>query len=106
MSGIPDWHALKLPDDSELMRKEWFTYRIDGEWYEIELFEKTTGEYYAIGTPANQDKLVIYGSAVVPSAQEALRQAIRKINRDHFKGEILSIGEDVRGNGTPEPDDC
>ena len=106
MSHAPEWNGLKLPDDSELLRKEWFTYRIEDQWYDIELFEKSTGEYYAIGTPANKDKLIIYGSAAVSTAQDALHQTIQKINRDHFKEEILSIGEDVRDGRNPGSDGC
>lgn len=95
MSEASPWQAQQLPEDAELMRKEWYTYRVGDEWFDIELFEKTTGNFYAIGTPANKDKMTIYGSAVVAEAKDALRQAIQKINRDHFKEEVLSIGEDA-----------
>lgn len=96
VSETTSWIELELPEDAELMRKEWYTYRVGNQWFDIELFEKTTGQFYAIGTPSNKDKLIIYGSAVVAEAKDALRQAIQKINRDHFQTEIFSVGEDAR----------
>ena len=89
-----DWRTLPLADDAELLRKEWFTYRVGGEWFDIELFEGTTGQFYAIGTPADKGRAVVYGSRVVESARQALAQTIRKIDRDHFGHAIARVGED------------
>ena len=94
------WQDVRLPDEAELLRKELFSYRVDSEWFDIELFENQNGQYYAIGTPGDKTRLIVYGSAVTADPQKALEQALQKINRDHFQQDIIAVGED-RGDDGP-----
>lgn len=94
MKDAADWHSLSLAADTELLRKEWFSYRARDDWFDIELFETSTGQYYAIGTPADKEHAIVYGSRVVDSALQALAQTIRKIDRDQFGHTIRRVGED------------
>lgn len=89
------WEQIELPSGGELWRKELYHYRIRGNDYEIELFCSQDGAYYAIGTPADKERLVIYGSQVVGSPALALKQALKKINRDELTLPIDQVGEDV-----------
>ena len=96
------WKGLKLQEGAELLRKEYFLYRVADEEYDIELFESHKGEYYAIGVPAHSDKLMIYGSSVVDDPVKAIQQTLRKINRDAERQAIHHIGEDAHEE---DPDD-
>ncbi len=91
-----DWKTLRIREDAELLRKEWFAYQVGDDRFTIELFETTKGEFYAIGTPADSSRLFIYGSSVVSTAALALEQTMKKINREHDHEDIFAIGEDVR----------
>ncbi|MHB1628657.1 MAG: hypothetical protein ACYCVB_09870 [Bacilli bacterium] len=91
-----DWKTIRIREDAELQRKEWFTYQVGASRFNIELFETARGDFYAIGTPADSSRLFIYGSSLVSDAALALEQAIKKINRDHDQADILAVGEDVR----------
>ena len=91
-----NWKTLNLHEGAELFRKEQFLYHIADQDYTIELFESIKGEYYAIGLPANSDKLMIYGSSIVNDPVKALQQTLRKIDRDAENLDIHQIGEDVR----------
>ena len=99
MAEMGTWRDVRLPDGAELLRKELFSYRVDSEWFDIELFENRDGQYYAIGTPGDKTRLIVYGSAVTADPQRALEQALQKINRDHFQQEIMAVGEDRGGDG-------
>lgn len=85
---------LSFPPQAELWRKENYLYTIAGEQYDIELFASLDGRYYAIGTPANKSRLIIYGSQIVSDAVTAIEQALKKINRDSLQNPIEHIGED------------
>ncbi|MHB1683746.1 MAG: hypothetical protein ACYCYO_13115 [Bacilli bacterium] len=91
-----DWKAIRIREDAELQRKEWFTYQVGDERFNIELFETQKGEFYAIGTPEDSSRLFIYGSSLVSDAALALEQTVKKINRDHDQSDIFAVGEDVR----------
>ncbi len=91
-----DWKSISLEPQAELLQRSMFTYRIEGNEYTIELFERQSGECYAIGMPSDRDQIIVYGSAMVTEPKIALQQTINKINRDHFQTEITQIGEDVR----------
>lgn len=95
-----DWKPIKLPGDAELLRKDWFSYRIGNDLYDIELFESQTGDFYAIGTPADKSKLIVYGSAIVKDSKTAVEQALRKINREYADEEEWIVGMDA-----PQPTD-
>lgn len=91
-----EFHHIQVPEDAELLRKEWYSYRIGHEWFDIELFENQTGQYYAIGTPADKSRIYVYGSSIVGDPTTALAQTVKKITRDQQQQDILRIGEDVR----------
>ncbi len=91
-----EWKGISLESQAELLQRNVYIYRIEGREYTIELFEKQSGECYAIGTPSDSDQIIVYGSAIVTEPKVALQQTIAKINRDHFQTEITQIGEDVR----------
>lgn len=94
---VSSWNKVKLPEGTELLRKESFQFRVLDEEFNIELFESLTGEYYAIGTQVDSDRLVIYGSAIVSDPVKALEQTMHKITREATQQEIQQIGEDTRG---------
>ncbi|ADG05257.1 hypothetical protein [Kyrpidia tusciae] len=79
------WTSVELPPDARLLRKETFTLQMEQQDYDIELFETMEGEYYAMGTPRATDKIIVYGSPVVPDAALALQIVIDKIQRDQVK---------------------
>lgn len=89
-----DWTATRLKPGAELWRTERFSYRMQGREFAIELFTSSEGSHYAIGTPADVDVIIVYGSQVVGSAQLALEQAIKKIDRDLLDLAITEVGED------------
>ncbi|MDI3256434.1 MAG: hypothetical protein QJR01_01670 [Kyrpidia sp.] len=81
-----DWASVELPPGASLLRKETFTFQIGGNEYGIELFETAGGEFYAVGMPQFSDKIVVYGSPVVPSPVSALQIVIDKIRRERVEG--------------------
>lgn len=100
-----DWRTLPLSPETELLRKEWFSYRAGDAWFDIELFETSTGQFYAIGTPADKERVIVYGSRVVDSGRQALAQTIRKIDRDQFGHAINRVGEDNETPGSPDDEE-
>jgi len=88
------WTATRLKPGAELWRTERFSYRMKGREFTIELFTSLEGSHYAIATPADADVIIVYGSQVVESAQLALEQAIKKIDRDLLDLAIMEVGED------------
>jgi len=78
------WQTVQLPENAELLRKELFDYSTETGRYQIELFETTTGTFYAIATPKDSDRLIVFGSPVVDDRFTALQTVIEKITRDCF----------------------
>jgi hypothetical protein len=81
---LPDviWRQVQIPENSELTRKEWFDYANEKGSFLIELFENMKGEFYAIGTPKDPDKLIVYGSPIMTDKVMALQTVIEKIERE------------------------
>lgn len=96
---MENWRTVRLAENAELLRKEWYEYRLETDIYDIELFETRDGRFYAVGTPSDKTRLFIYGSAVVNDPRTAIEQALRKINRDHNPDHDWTIGEDARLDG-------
>lgn len=83
MSQSNSWHSVELPEGAELLKKEWFDYNSEKGQFQIELFETSTGKFFAIGTPKDPAaKMIIYGSNVMDDKVKALQIAIDKIERD------------------------
>jgi hypothetical protein len=73
---------VRVPEGCSLKRKELFEYTTADNVYDVELFESADGTYYAIGVPRDGERLVVYGSNVVPSAEMALQIVVDKIRRE------------------------
>ncbi|KUO95770.1 hypothetical protein [Ferroacidibacillus organovorans] len=91
---MESWKDVALRSDAFLLKKDIFIYRIQNKEYQIEVFEQQSGVCYAIGTPMNEDRMIIYGSAEVTNQTIAISQVIKKIDRDILNETIFSIGED------------
>lgn len=78
--------TIEIPSECSLYRTETFEYRTPLGTYDIELFEQQDGQFYAIGLPRYEERVVVYGSNVVSSASLALASLIEKIERDRPSG--------------------
>lgn len=76
------WNQISLPEGSELLRKEQFEYTNQKGTYLIEMFETMKEEYYAIGIPKGDGKVIVYGSPILPDKTVALQTVIDKIERE------------------------
>jgi hypothetical protein len=76
------WTESEVPEGGKLLRKELFEYHTEKGEYLIELFETMKGEFYAIGTPQESDKLIVYGSNITVSRALALSVVMDKIERE------------------------
>ncbi|MCY0876687.1 MAG: hypothetical protein OWT28_10540 [Firmicutes bacterium] len=94
LAAVNRFKDIKLPEGAELWRKENYAYTVAGQPFDIELFASQDDRYYAIGTPADKSRLIIYGSQIVNDELTALQQAIKKINRDALQTPIFEVGED------------
>ena len=73
---------LRMPEGCSLRRKETFDYVTPGYAYSVELFQNADDTWYAIAVPQESERLVVYGSSVLPSAQHALQALVDKIRRE------------------------
>jgi hypothetical protein len=76
------FHSVSLPAGHQLRRKELYEYTTQDNVYDVELFENQDGTFYAIGLPREGERLVVYGTNVLPSAHLALKALIDKIGRE------------------------
>jgi hypothetical protein len=73
---------LRMPEGCNIRRKETFEYVTPHYTYNVELFQNADNTWYAIAVPRDSDRLVVYGSSVLSSAQLALQSLIDKIKRE------------------------
>ncbi|MCL6444733.1 MAG: hypothetical protein K6T83_14980 [Alicyclobacillus sp.] len=81
----PYFAALELPAGCTIRRKETFEYTTPDNTYDVELYEDTDGQFYAIGVP-REGPVVVYGSNVLASPVMALQVVVDKIDREHVAG--------------------
>lgn len=86
---------LRMPEGCNIRRKETFEYLTPQYIYNIELFQNADNTWYAIAIPRDSDRLVVYGSSVLSSAQLALQSLLDKIKREGMHQLF----------GAPEPED-
>ncbi|ASS76159.1 hypothetical protein CIG75_15245 [Tumebacillus algifaecis] len=77
-----EWTEAEIPEGGTLLRKETYEYQTEKGDFQIEVFENLKGEFYAIGTPQNGDKLIVYGSNLTTSRALALSVVLDKIERE------------------------
>ncbi|MDQ0189003.1 hypothetical protein JI721_02020 [Alicyclobacillus cycloheptanicus] len=90
-----NWQAVTLPEGCTLRRKETFEYVTAANIYDMELFQTQENMWYAIAIPREGERLIIYGSNEVQSAQMAIQIVVDKIAREGL--------ENVPGADTEEP---
>ncbi|GMA49429.1 hypothetical protein GCM10025857_07860 [Alicyclobacillus contaminans] len=106
MSETRRLSALRLPDGCVMRRKELYEYVTPEYIYDVELYEQADGTFYAVGLPRGSQRVVIYGSSVLPSAEQALQQLVDKIQRDGMPQRPSDIPSSVAApsDGTELPD--
>ncbi|PWK11331.1 hypothetical protein [Tumebacillus permanentifrigoris] len=77
-----EWHEAEVPEGGTLLRKETYEYQTEKGDYDIEVFENMKGEFYAIGVPRDDERLIIYGSNITTSRALALSVVLDKIERE------------------------
>jgi hypothetical protein len=75
---------LRLPQGAKLVKKELFEYVTPDNVYDIELYTQADSHCYAIGVPREGEKLIVYGSNIVPAPELAIQNVIDKIARDQM----------------------
>jgi hypothetical protein len=91
---------VSTPDGCSLRKKEQYEYTTPNNVYNVELFENSDGTYYAIGVPRDSERLIVYGSNISPSAEQALQVLVDKILRDG-----AMIGEETETEETQEAEE-
>ncbi|MCX7572151.1 hypothetical protein OS242_19695 [Tumebacillus sp. DT12] len=77
-----EWHESEVPEGGTLLRKETYEYQNAKGDYSIEVYENLKGEFYAIGIPKDDERLIIYGSNITTSRAMALSTVMDKIERE------------------------
>jgi hypothetical protein len=85
---------LRLPQGAKLAKKELFEYVTPDNIYDIELYTQLDGNCYAIGLPREGEKLIVYGSSVVPAPEVAIQNVIDKITRDLMFSQSGPVSDD------------
>lgn len=78
------FQGVPLTEGSFLRKKELYEYTTPDNVYDVELYMNQDGTCYAIGIPREGERLIVYGTNVVPSADLALKQLLQKIERQGF----------------------
>ncbi|MCL6592770.1 MAG: hypothetical protein K6T31_02225 [Alicyclobacillus sp.] len=78
----PAFARVSTPAGCVLRRKELYEYTTPDEVYRVELYENPDGSWYAIAVPSQDERLIVYGTPVLPSAQQALQGLVDKIARE------------------------
>ncbi|MCL6631578.1 MAG: hypothetical protein K6T63_03020 [Alicyclobacillus herbarius] len=73
------FRSVSVPQGTFLRQKLLYEYTTADNIYDVELFVNQDDTYYAIAVPRESERLVVYGSRVLPSAEEALQELIHKI---------------------------
>lgn len=79
-SSVP-FASVRVPTDGTLRRMDVFEYTTATQMYKIELYENQDSTWYAIGVPRD-GKMVVYGSNIVSTAEQALQTVVDKIERE------------------------
>lgn len=77
-----EWQEAEVPEGGTLLRKETYEYQTEKGEYDIEVYENLKGEFYAIGVPRHDERLIIYGSNITTSRALALSVVMDKIERE------------------------
>lgn len=70
------------PEGCILRRKELYEYITPDNAYDVELYENSDGTFYAIGLPRDGERVIVYGSNVMDTADEAMHILVDKIRRE------------------------
>lgn len=76
-----EWINIRIPESSRLTKKELFEYTTVHYIYDVEIHTDSNGTCYAIAVP-REGKMIIYGSPMVSSPEEALQIVIDKIHKE------------------------
>jgi hypothetical protein len=77
-----EWTEAEVPEGGKLVKKELYEYQAEKGDYDIELFETMDGQFYAIGIPRDDERLIVYGSNITASKALALSIVMDKIERE------------------------
>lgn len=77
-----EWNEAEVPEGGALVRKELFEYSTEKGCFDIELYETLKGEFYAIGVPKDDERMIIYGSNITATRAMALSVVMDKIERE------------------------
>jgi len=97
------FYRLRLPEGCNLKRKETYEYTTPDYTYDVDLYENTDGTFYSIGVPRDSERLVVYGSNMMPSAERALQILVDKIKREGMDT-LFSSPADAPTGDEPEQD--
>lgn len=81
-AGDLSWRSVRLPEGCTLVRKHAFEYTTTANLYDLDVYEHQDGKWHAIALPRGGNKVIIYGSNVVDTAQAAIQVVVDKIRRE------------------------
>ncbi|QQE80381.1 hypothetical protein GI364_08165 [Alicyclobacillus sp. SO9] len=76
------FHNVKLPDGCFLRRKEYFEYVTANYAFDVELHENQDGTFYAIAVPRDTERVMVFGTKELGTAEAALKALVDKIRRE------------------------
>lgn len=80
------WQHVKVPNECTLRIKESFEYTTPVNLYDLTAYGNQDGSWYAIALPRDGERVIIYGSNVMPTAQMAIQVVVDKIHREGLEG--------------------
>lgn len=80
------WQHVKVPNECTLRIKQSFEYTTPVNLYDLTAYGNQDGSWYAIALPREGERVIIYGSNVMPSAQMAIQVVVDKIHREGLEG--------------------
>lgn len=92
-SDAAEWRNVEVPDGCTLRHKQLFEYTTQANVYDLELYENQGGTWYAIAIPREGERLIIYGSNEVPTAQMAIQIVVDKIKREGLEETLPPLSE-------------